>query len=341
MSEPLVLPDLTSVSYVMPVLNEQRYLQAAVESILQQDFAGPVEVVLALGPSTDETNRIAAELVAAHGAQVTVVSNPTGKTSAGLNAAIAASHHDVVVRVDAHSKLSAGYTTAAVAILNDTGAANVGGLMRAVGDNAFQRAVAWAYMSRIGLGGGAYHIGAEAGPADSVYLGVFRRSALQEIGGFDESIIRGQDWELNLRLRLSGRVVWFDPRLEVEYHPRSSWGALAKQFIETGAWRGQLTLRSPATASLRYFAPPALVLATFVGLIFSSLGYALGALPLGAYLGLILLAVLAGTRGRLGIATTLWLLIVLPTMHFAWGIGFIAGIASGLIGRFRQTPKQG
>jgi glycosyltransferase involved in cell wall biosynthesis len=124
----------------MPVLNEERYLESAVMSILAQEFDGPVEVILALGPSTDATDAIAESL--ALNFPVQVVRNPAGTTSAGLNAAIAAAKNDVVVRVDAHAKLMPGYTKLAVEVLNQTGAANVGGVMKAVGQLPFQSAVA-------------------------------------------------------------------------------------------------------------------------------------------------------------------------------------------------------
>jgi len=333
---------LSSVSFVMPVLNEERYLRTAVESIFEQQYQGPVEVILALGPSSDKTNLTAEALVAEgarKGQKISLVANPTGTTSSGLNAAIDTASGDVVIRVDAHSKLSNGYAALAVAILNETGAANVGGLMRAIGNTPFQSAVAWAYMSRFGLGGGAFHVGASAGPADSVYLGVFRRSVLVEIGGFDENVLRGQDWQLNLRLREAGHVVWFDPRLEVEYHPRSRWAGLAKQFFDTGFWRGQLVRQKPGKANLRYFAPPLLVLLSAVGIALGVLGRTvwaggatgaalqLGFAPLSVYLlAVALIAVSADDKPKikLDLAARGALLVVLPTMHLWWGCGFLS-----------------
>ena len=47
---------MPAVAVVMPVLNEENYLEAAVLAILSQDYEGPIQVVLALGPSTDRTN---------------------------------------------------------------------------------------------------------------------------------------------------------------------------------------------------------------------------------------------------------------------------------------------
>ena len=163
------------------------------------------------------------------------------------------------MRVDAHSELEPDYTRRALATLDRVRAANVGGVMRADGRTPFQRAVARAYNSPVGLGGGAYHGGAEEGEAESAYLGVLRRAVLDEVGLFDETIRRGEDWELNLRIRRAGYRVWFDPSLSVTYWPRESWTRLIRQFSATGRWRGELVRRYGRGNSLRFFAPPALV----------------------------------------------------------------------------------
>ena len=317
---------LTSISFVMPVLNEETHLRTAVSSIFEQKGVskGDIEVILAIGPSTDNTKEVAQALKLEY--PVTIVENPTGKTPSGLNLAINAAKNHVIVRVDAHSQLSPDYTKLALDILNETGAANVGGVMKAVGTSPFQQAVAFAYGSRFGLGGGTYHVGGSAGPSDSVYLGVFRKEILEKLGGFNEKMIRGQDWELNLRIRESGEQVWFDPRLEVTYYPRSSLKKLAKQFFDTGAWRAQLTKSHINRANLRYFAPPVLVLSTTTGLIgyFAGILGLFGLIPLITYLlgvGLIGL-----TAKGMSMKAKLALLVALPTMHFSWGSGFIAGL---------------
>jgi glycosyltransferase involved in cell wall biosynthesis len=310
----------------MPVLNEEKYLESAVTSIFEQKGLENtnIEVVLALGPSTDKTNTVAEALKSRF--PVKTVQNPTGKTPAGLNLAIAEAKYDVIVRVDAHSILSPEYTAQALEVLNTTGAANVGGLMKAEGTTSFQKAVAWAYRSRIGLGGGTFHIGGKAGPSDSVYLGVFRADILKELKGFNEKMIRGQDWELNLRIRQSGHTVWFDPRLEVTYFPRSSLSKLSKQFFDTGAWRAQLTKTHLGSANLRYFAPPALVLAVTLGLLSFFLGFGgiLGLIPTLIYIALVLLSSISAKN--LNLSSRLALLLVLPTMHLSWGSGFLSGL---------------
>jgi len=328
---------LPGVSYVMPVLNEVTHVRAAVDSLLAQDYAGPHEVTIALGPSIDGTTELVSELAALND-RIRVVDNIVGSTPAGLNLAIRESQYPIVIRVDAHSVLPPDYARIAVETMLETGADNVGGLMDAQGTTDFERAVARAYGSRVGLGGTKLHVGGEAGPAETVYLGVFRRDRLLEVGLFDEEIKRGQDWELNRRLRTAGGTVWFTPRLKVTYRPRPNLYRLARQFFSTGIWRGELARRFPASNGLRYFAPPVMVLGVAIGTLLGVAGIVqalLGGAPWllwgfaipALYVALVLVsAVLWGRRD--GFRPFLWFLVVLPCIHFSWGIGFILGFLS-------------
>jgi hypothetical protein len=334
-----VVADDAGVTFVMPVLNEHAYLERAVQTVLAQDAGGPSELILALGPSTDGTNELAREL-ARRDPRIVLVDNPAADIPIGLNLAIRAGRYPTIVRVDAHSELEPDYTRRALATLSRVRAANVGGIMRADGHTRFQRAVARAYNSPIGLGGGAYHSGTHEGEAESAYLGVMRRAVVEEVGLFDETIRRGEDWELNLRIRQAGYRVWFDPGLSVTYWPRDSWNRLARQFHATGRWRGELVRRSPGVTPPRFFAPPALVVTTALALVVGVLqvtgviagGWSLAAsvvyVPLVAYAAVIV-AVALGRQGGPGWRDKAWTIAVLPTMHFAWGTGFIAGVAAG------------
>lgn len=329
----------SGVTFVMPVLNERAYLERAVRTVLAQEVSGPTELILALGPSSDGTTELAQRL-AAEEPRLRLVDNPAADIPVGLNAAIRAGRYPTIVRVDAHSELDDAYTRKALATLDRVKAANVGGVMRAEGRTPFQRAVARAYNSPAGLGGGAYHGGGLEGPAESAYLGVMRRAVLDEVGMFDESIRRGEDWELNLRIRRAGYRVWFDPSLAVTYWPRESWIRLVRQFRATGSWRGELVRRFGRRNGLRFFAPPALVILIVLALVTAILqltgilvGWASVAasviyLPLIAYAAL-LLVVAAGRGGGKGWRDKLWTLAVLPSMHLAWGVGFLVGAARG------------
>ena len=333
-----VVAEGAGVSFVMPVLNERAYLRRAVETVLAQDVAGPTELILALAPSTDGTTELAGEL--ASDERIVLIDNPEADIPIGLNRAIRAARYPTIVRVDAHSELESGYTTRALATLDRVRAANVGGVMKADGRTPFQRAVARAYNSPIGLGGGAYHGGTQEGEAESAYLGVMRRDVLEEVGMFDESIRRGEDWELNLRIRRAGYRVWFDPTLAVTYWPRESWTRLGRQFSATGRWRGELVRRYGRGNSVRFFAPPALVLMLALSVVVGVLQltgvltgwWAIAAsvvyLPVIAY-ALLVIVVALGRGGGTGWRDKLWTLAVLPTMHLSWGTGFLIGVMRG------------
>ena len=316
----LIGSPLPAISVILPVLNEESHLEGAVLSVLSQDYRGPLEIILALGPSRDRTNEIATKL-ASHDNRVKLIDSPTGKTAAGLNIALAASKSPVVVRVDGHAQIPKNYISLIVEILNKTGAVNVGGVMAAVGTTAFERAVAGAMRSPLGVGASRFHTGGEAGEVDTVYLGAFRREALVAIGGFDERFTRAQDWELNFRLRENGGVIYFDPRLHVTYRPRSSVGALAKQYFEYGRWRRVVSRRHSGTINYRYLAPPFALLgfsaSLVLGIVLSSIFF----IPALVYL---LFVVLASLKISTSIGEYLLLLLVIPTMHFAWGAGFIS-----------------
>lgn len=310
-----------AVSVIMPVLNEERHLRNSVRHILEQEYAGEMEVVIALGPSADRTDEIAAELVA-EDPRVHTVANPTGRTPAALNAAIKASRHPIVVRVDGHGMLSRNYIATAVRLLEETGAANVGGIMHAEGENAWEDAVAAAMTSKIGVGNAAFHTGGRAGPAETVYLGVFRREALEQQGGYNEEFIRAQDWELNFRIREAGGGVWFSPELKVRYRPRPSVKALAKQYKDYGKWRHVVARYHAGSINLRYLAPPAAVCAIAAGLVAGAAATPWALIVPGGYLAAVVAGSLPAGKG-LSPKARVQIPLALATMHMAWGVGFL------------------
>jgi glycosyltransferase involved in cell wall biosynthesis len=333
MSRPPLTPsgagDDPGVSIVVPVLNEERHLADAVAQLVAQRYDGPLEVVLALGPSTDRTDEIA-ESLASTDPRVRLVRNPTGRTPAGLNAAIDAATYDVVVRVDGHALVPADYVAVAVETLRRTGADNVGGMMAAEGETPFEDAVACAMTSKLGVGAASFHVGGDEGPAPTVYLGVFRRDALERVGGYDETMVRAQDWEMNHRIRETGGLVWFTPRMRVTYRPRPTIKALARQYVDYGRWRREVVRRHPDTVSVRYLAAPVAVVAIAAGTVTGLVGLVgarwllLGWLAPVGYVALVTAGGLA-IGGGLPWSTRVRIPAVLATMHLPWGVGFLVG----------------
>ena len=308
-----------AISVILPVLNEEPHLAESVSAILSQDYVGPLEIILALGPSSDQTNVIA-ESLAQRDSRIKLVMNPTGKTAAGLNLAIAASNSPVIIRVDGHAKIPSNYLSLAVSILRESGAVNVGGVMAAEGVTKFEIAVARAMRSPLGVGSSRFHTGGKAGEVDTVYLGAFRREAINSVGGFDERYTRAQDWELNHRLRKNGGKIYFDPRLQVTYRPRPNLRKLTKQYFQYGRWRRVVSRSHPGTVNFRYLAPPFTLIGTLTSLILGLLLHSIFFLPAAVYgIFMFISSILIAKSFREFFS----LLSIIPTMHFAWGAGFI------------------
>ncbi len=326
---------LPAVSAVMPVRDEEKHLAESVRQVLAQDYPGGLELILAVGPSRDRTEPIARQIAAADD-RVTVVPNPSGKISSAMNAAIKAARHGVITRIDGHAMLPAGYLRTAVLTLIETGAADVGGVMAAEGVTPFQQAVAWAMTSPAGVGAAANHTGGEAGPADTVYLGVYRREAIEKAGGYDETMLVAEDWELNYRIRAGGGLIWFTPELQVTYRPRANLRTLARQHFRYGRWRRVVARRYPETVNPRYLAAPAAAALNGLGCVLGAAGLAgiaAQAPPFVRYmaLGLVIPAIyLAGVTAVAAVfardlptAVRARVPVVLAAMHMCWGAGFV------------------
>jgi hypothetical protein len=188
-----------------------------------------------------------------------------------------------------------------------------------------ERSIAIAQTTPLGVGDARYRLGGEAGPVETVYLGVFPRKVLDRHGGYSESLERTQDYELNHRIRAAGGTVLFDPRLVVDYRPRSSLRALWRQYFAYGRGRRRFAARHPGSLRWRQLAAPALVL----GLVGSAVAAALGlgwisaAVPF-VYAGSVLSAGVWLTLSRRDTAALLTPL-GLAVMHLAWGLGFLTG----------------
>jgi succinoglycan biosynthesis protein ExoA len=323
------------VSVVMPVRNEERHLAESVRHVLAQDYPGPLELVLAVGPSHDRTEQIAQHL-AATDPRVTVVANPSGRIAAALNLAVRTARHQVIARIDGHALFPPSYLRTAVAVLKQTGAADVGGVMAAEGQTPFEQAVAWGMTSKAGVGSAGWHTGGQAGPADSVYLGVYRREMIEQAGGWDEEMLRAEDWELNYRIRARGGLVWFTPELHVTYRPRENVRRLGSQYFHYGRWRRVIVREHPETASFRYLAPPAAATAAGTGLIVGLIGLAslatgapaaVKTLTAGLAIPLVYLAGITAVSAALskGLKPSVRarLPLVLAAMHMCWGAGFL------------------
>lgn len=177
--------------------------------------------------------------------------------------------------------------------------------------------------SRFGVGNSKFHYGGKEGPTDTVYLGVYEKRVFRELGGFNETLIRNQDYELNIRIRESGRLVWFNPNLVVRYKPRPSLRALFRQYFQYGQWKRTVLKLHPRSIKIRQIIPPALIIGIILGITLAASFSLWGLLVPSCYLVCVLIASLIQKSSK-GVEKII-LLLVFPTMHIAWGLGFLIG----------------
>ena len=316
---------LPSVSVIIPARHAEATIGTALDSVLSQDYAGSVEVLVADG-SQDE---VTAKMVRGYHPSVRLIPNPDRVTSSGFNAALRVANGAIIVRCDAYTVLPPGYVRRAVETLERTGASNVGGWQRPVGTTFFERAVAIAMSTWLGTGGARYRLGGTEGPVDTVYLGVFRREMLETVGGYDPFLRRNQDYELNWRLRERGGTVWFDPDLVAVYRPRGTVWSLAAQYFDYGRWKRVVLRRHPRSLRSRHLAAPLLVLGLVISMFLVLAGFSwLTLVPLTYTSVIVAGGIFLGFQRR--DAAAVLVPLVLAVMHVTWGIGFFLPLTDGV-----------
>jgi len=317
----MVAPD---VSVIMACRNEAPHIRDVLDSLLTQHLNRlRAEFLIADGASTDGTREIIAGYSRAHRGMIALIDNPRKIVSTGLNLAIQAARAPIILRVDAHTEYAPDYIATCVAALHSTGAGNVGGPARTHASGWIAEAIAAAYHSPFSCGGARFHQEDFEGWVDTVTYGCWRKETLVELGLFDESLVRNQDDELNLRLIRSGRRIWQSPSIVSYYHPRSSFCRLFKQYFEYGFWKVRVIQKHHLPASPRHLVPGLFVLSTILLPLFGAI-----------YLWLVILAAYAAASVMASILTAKhygWrLLPILPLVfavyHYAYGTGFLAGI---------------
>ena len=314
---------LPVVSIIMPVRNAESTLGRAIDSILEQTYQNIDQIILAIGPSADSTMSIAHKYKMLD-TRIEIINNESGLTASGLNKAASLATSDFLVRVDSHCAIPKDYVAKAVEIIIRTKAGNVGGIQNAIGETTFQIAVATAMSSRFGVGNSKFHYGGKEGPTDTVYLGIYDSKLFKMLGGFNESLVRNQDYELNNRIRRAGRKVWFDPQLIVDYFPRSDLSSLSAQYFQYGKWKRKVIFKDPSSLKVRQTIPPLTVLILIASLALSFIA--------SFWFLTVLLFYLAVTIGvsvfkqNITFRQRLALFLVFPTMHISWGVGFLIGL---------------
>jgi hypothetical protein len=257
-----------------------------------------------------------------------MVDNPEGIVSTGLNRAIRQAQGKIIIRMDGHTTYARDYVRRCVEVLSETHADNVGGPWVARGEGIIGRAIAAAFGSGFAAGGARSHDCQYQGIVDSVYLGCWRRELFERVGFFDETLVRNQDDEFNLRIIRQGGTVWQSPRIKSVYSSRSSLRGLFKQYLQYGYWKVRVLQKHKIPASVRHLVPAAFLIALaglpVMALWFEVVWWFWGGL-LSLYMTLLLLASIV-TASRQGSELLLYLPLVFACFHIGYGLGFLHGI---------------
>ena len=320
--------ELPFVSVVIPVFNEERHIEACLNSVLAQDYpADRFEVIVADGGSTDRTGAIVQRIADGHGS-VRLIDNPGRLQAAGLNRAIMTSRGSVIARQDGHAEWGSNHLRRSVELLLSTGADNVGGLQEAAGDGVSGRAIARAMASPFGVGGAGFRYSARQQEMPTVFLGTFRRSAFERVGLFNEAYPPHEDYELNHRIRSTGGRILYTPDIRTRYHVRDGLVPLARQYYRYGRGKVRVARASPGVIRPHHLAAPALVAAIPAAalLALTRRGRRLSVGGAATYVaGCVIAAQLAGARET--VAVRVRIPAAFMVMHVAWGLGFWAGVA--------------
>ncbi len=325
---------LPSISFVMPVRNEASFIERSLGAVLEQDYpADLMEVIVADGMSTDDTRRKIENFP-----NVKLVDNRGGIVPTGMNAAIIQARGDVIIRVDGHTVIDADYARKCVEALERSGADNVGGRMDAVAGGFVGRAIALATSSPFGVGGARFHYSDREEWVDTVYLGAWPRAVFERIGLFDEEQVRNQDDEFNYRLLARGGKILLCPEIKSKYYNRSGFRSLWRQYFQYGFWKVRVLQKHPRQMRLRQFVPPAFVFGVAAAALSAPFSPAATAIFLSIcalYFAAALVASAAVARGR-GARFFFVLPLVFASLHFSYGLGFLAGLVK-FWNRWRDT----
>ena len=295
-----------------------------------------MEILVADGMSIDSTRRIVLGYIANH-PRIKMIDNPEGIVPTGLNRLINIAKGSVIIRVDGHCFIDPNYVSRCVSYLQNSRIAGVGGMMRSVGEDWISRTIAIAMSSKFGVGASFRTETEQTKQTDTVAFPAYRWETIEQVGLYDEELVRNQDDEYNFRIRNHGGKIVLAKDIRSTYYGRTSLKKLFRQYLQYGFWKVRVLQKHPRQMSFRHFIP----LTFIVSLLCSILAAVI--LPWARPVPIILilaylfanLAASVSVSFRKGWDKFSLLPICFSLIHFGYGIGFLFGLVK-FIGRWQD-----
>lgn len=316
-----------TVSVVIPVYNEEKFIADCLQSVYDQDYPKELlEIIVVDGHSTDATRQV----IETKFPEVIVLDNPHKIVPISMNLGIGQARGEYIVRLDAHAIYPDCYISRLVQEAIRLHADNVGAVCRTLpgAQTPMAEAIAIALSTKFGMGSSDFRVGAaEIKEVDTVPFGCFPREVFDRVGLYDEELVRNQDDELNGRITRSGGRIYLIPDLIIDYYGRKTLPQVCKMFYQYGLFKPLGNRKLGGATTIRQFVPLCFVLGIILGGVISllfPLFVCLYALGIGLYLLLDLFV--SWFNSKQSLLVFLRLCLVYPTIHFGYGWGYIVGI---------------
>lgn len=309
------------LSVICPTLNEEDHI----EKILQHFLQSPPfdkELFIIDGGSKDRTLEIIKVWTLIH-PNIHLLQNPDRYVSYALNKAIPLCKGHFIARIDAHTEYATDYYQTIINTFEAISADIVGGPTRTKATNLMQEAIAFAICKPLAIGNSQVHFENYKGYTDSVTFGAWRREIFKITGLFDTNMIRNQDDEFHYRAKSKGLKIYQNPEIRLYYYPRSTLSGLFSQYFYYGFYKPLVLRKVPSGFKWRHLIPSFFVLYLLSFPLVFLWPYWL--LPLILYL---LLITIVSLKSTVPLSVKLRIIFVFPTIHTAYGIGFLTGLPS-------------
>lgn len=321
------------VSVIIPVYNEERYIENCIQSLLEQDYPkNKMEFLFLDGRSTDKTVQIIDTFLEQYSSLIRIIENPNRTQSYAMNIGIREAKGKYILRLDAHADYDKHYISECVRLLETGLYQNVGGVADTKARSKFGEVVALMMSSRFGVGNSQFRTSDMEGPVDTVPFGAFSKDYLVSLGGFDERLNRNEDNEINYRIRKNGGVVYLSPKIRFTYYCRDTLKGILSMAFQNGKWTLIVSRLCPGSMSLRHLIPLLFVLSIIALIVldhFFAVFYLLLMLELALYFSL---ALLFSIKTKADFKMILQLLLLFPAFHISYGCGSIFGIITVIRG---------